>query len=626
MPNKTNLNPFGSNSSSRDIRKKPFNVIKQNKITGSRLKRIIDWNTLYRRNLPLFVKHYFQITTLHDYQKIMLYEIGVKMEETICAARATAKSWIIGLAALAIGTLYPKSEIVIVSSTKAQASVIIGKIQGFYDEYPNIRREVIKIIANDNNREVQFLNGTHIKVLALSDNSRGNRSTFIIREECNSIKKKSLLDSVISPMRYIRPAPFRNLPQYKHLIEEARTVSISSAGLKQNWWYQYTLEQIYIKMYGDKSGLIKKEDIGFLAFDYITSIEHRIKTPKEIASDKKTFDFLTFETEYRNIPYGVNEHSFFTYEAFDKARVLANAFYPKRIEEVVENKQFKTMPRVPGEKRIISIDLATSAAKNSDNSALICARLIPTKSKGYKRQIVYIEIYNGVGAPAQALRIRQVMTDFCADALVMDMRNIGTPIFQIMTDNIKDPERGCEYPAITVAYHESISHKYEEYVLQTISPNAIPCIYPIHATAELNSKMAVGFKDKLKTGMIEFLDVTEKAEDMFSKEIGMHFYTGESGDFGGRPWLLAPYEQTTALINEALTLAVVVMGLNYKLIEPKRSTKDRIVSLIYLNYYATLLDNELLKGDDGAELISSIIKWNSGRRASPRSGLSNIFR
>lgn len=453
-----------------------------------------------------------------------------------------------------------------------------------------------------------------------------NRANIIIREECSSIKKKSLLDSVIAPMKYIRPAPFRQMPQYKHLKEEAKTISISSAGLKQGWWYTYTLEQLYYKLYGDKSGLIKKEDIGFLTFDYITSIEHSIKSAKDVALDKKTFDFITFELEYRNIPYGINENAFFSYDSFNSARTLKTAFYPKRPEEVADKKQWKSMPKVTGEKRIVSADLASSAAKGSDNTSICLARLLPTKTKGYERQVVYIEVHNGVGAPAQALRLRQLMTDFEADILVMDMRNLGSSIFQIMTDSIEDKERGCIYPPITVAYHDSIAHKYEEYMQQTINPAAIPCIYPIHATAELNSKMSIGFRDKLKTGMIKMLVDKESVDDMFAKEIGFRYYTGETGDWGGRPWLLSPYEQTTQLINEALALSVYVVGGNYKLVEPKRSTKDRIISLIYLNYYATFLDSELLRGDEESEIASSVIKLNRASVSRNRSNLYNIFR
>lgn len=281
------------NSSQADIRKRPICILKKTEITDSRLKRIKDWATLYRRNLQLFAKHYFQINTLYDYQKMILYEAGVRNELTISASRATAKSWTIGLASICIAVLYPNSEIVIVSSTKGQSGVIIGKIQGFVNDYPNVEREIKRITVNDNNRVVEFQNGSTIRVVALSDNSRGLRANCIIREECNAMKRKDLLDSVIAPMRYVRPAPFRQLPQYRHVTEEARMISISSAGLKQNWWYPYTLSQIWIMCFGDKTGIQSKDDVCFMAFDYLTSIYHHIKTPKEIAAERKASDFLS---------------------------------------------------------------------------------------------------------------------------------------------------------------------------------------------------------------------------------------------------------------------------------------------------------------------------------------------
>lgn len=616
---------FGRHKKSADIRKRPVCIIKKTEISENRLKRMKDWATLYRRNLQLFAKHYFQINTLYDYQKMILYEAGIRNELTISASRATAKSWTIGLAALCIGVLYPNSEIVIVSSTKGQSGVIIGKIQGFISDYPNVQREIKRVTVNDNNRIVELQNGSKITVVALSDNSRGIRATCIIREECNAMKRKDLLDSVISPMKYVRPAPFRQLPQYRHISEEAKTISISSAGLKKNWWYPYTLAQIWIQCFGDKTGIQSKDDVCFMAFDYLTSLEHHIKTPKEIASERKTSDYISFVTEYQNLPYGVDENAFFVYEDFDENRVLKKAFYPKRPEEVASGKQRYKMPKQQGEIRLIGVDLASSAAKNSDNTSIVCSRLAPTK-RGYKRQVVYVETHNGVGAPAQALRIRQIMTDFEADMLIMDFRNLGNAIFNIMTDVIHDDIRGCDYPPITVAYHETIQNKYEEYMQQTIRKDAIPCIYPIHATAELNSLMAVQFKDKLKTGMIDFLVLPEEAEKMYAKEIGFHFYSGKEGDWGGREWLLAPYVQTSSLVNEALSLAVYVVNGNFKLVEPKKSTKDRIVSLIYLNYYAGLLDSELLKGEDETDYMRAARMMNRGVGSFHASKFKNFFK
>jgi hypothetical protein len=192
------------------------------------------------------------------------------------------------------------------------------------------------------------------------------RATCIIREECNAMKRKDLLDSVIAPMRYVRPAPFRQLPQYQHVQEESKMISISSAGLKKNWWYQYTLSQIWIQCFGDKSGIQSKDEVCFMAFDYLTSLEHHIKTAKEIAAERKTSDYISFSCEYKNLPYGIDESAFFAYEEFDDARVLKKAFYPKRPEEVASGRQRYKMPKQQGEIRLVGVDLASSAAKGSD--------------------------------------------------------------------------------------------------------------------------------------------------------------------------------------------------------------------------------------------------------------------
>ena len=98
-------------------------------------------------------------------------------------------------------------------------------------------------------------------------------------------------------------------------------ISISSAGLKINWWYPYTLQQIVISVFGDKTGIQSKDSTVFMAFDYLTSLEHGIKSPREIASERKASDYISFSTEYQNLPYGIDENAFFSYDDFDKARV-----------------------------------------------------------------------------------------------------------------------------------------------------------------------------------------------------------------------------------------------------------------------------------------------------------------
>jgi hypothetical protein len=168
-----NSNAFGTNKDSTDIRRRPRSIIKPMAISDTKLKRFKDWNTLYRRNMQIFAKHYLQVKCLYPYQEMMLYEIGRRIEVTIVGSRATAKSWVIGLAAICIAILYPRSEIIIVSSTKDQAGIILGKISDFYNEYPNIQREISKLVDNNNDKIAEFRNFSTIKVLACNEGARG---------------------------------------------------------------------------------------------------------------------------------------------------------------------------------------------------------------------------------------------------------------------------------------------------------------------------------------------------------------------------------------------------------------------------------------------------------------------
>ena len=68
------------------------------------------------------------------------------------------------------------------------------------------------------------------------------------------------------------------------------------------------------------------------------------------------------------------------------------------------------------------------------------------------------------------------------------------------------------------------------------------------------------------------------------------------------------------------------MNGNFKLVEPKRSTKDRIISLIYLNYYASLLDSELLKGDDESDYMRAVRIMNRGVGSYRNRKFGNFFR
>lgn len=134
-------------------------------------KNLIDWITFYRRNIHRFIEHYFGVT-LHLYQIVWIYFMSICDTFVTIASRASAKSWLIALFALARAVLYPNSEIVVVAATQKQAKIIFGKIGGLKNDYPNIAREIAIYTDTQNKILCQLHNGSTIKVVACGESGR----------------------------------------------------------------------------------------------------------------------------------------------------------------------------------------------------------------------------------------------------------------------------------------------------------------------------------------------------------------------------------------------------------------------------------------------------------------------
>jgi len=99
------------------------------------------------------------------------------------------------------------------------------------------------------------------------------------------------------------------------------------------------------------------------------------------------------------------------------------------------------------------------------------------------------------------------------------------------------------------------------------------------------------------------------AEDYLIKSSYQKEYLDQS-DPTAKSWFLAPYVQTSLLINECINLSMTVSIGNIKLTEVPGSRKDRFSSLLYGTYYASILDQELLKEDnyDPSEEMMSLVQ------------------
>ena len=594
MPSHKNFqNDRIKNANNQDVFKRPKEIVTSQKMDEKRIDNIIDWCTFYRRNIHFFVSHYLGIK-LYFFQIIWIYLMSVSDSFVAIASRADGKTWLLAVFACAKAILYPRSEIVVCSSTKEQAGLIVSdKITSLANDHPNLAREISNITTNMNKWQVDFHNGSVIKVVASKDSSRGRRSTFTIYEEFRLIDK-AVVDAVIRPFSYIRQAPYLNLPEYagiEVLKEEPKEAFISSAYHKGLWWYDETKKNLSMMLKGEKCGVI--------CLDYSLSILHNIKTAAQIKREKSKMDEITALEEYDNIPWGESTNAYFKLSMFEKARKIEKAFYPQRNDNYNHNpkKNIYGIPKQDDEIRILTCDIASRGGKANDLAVSSCIRLLPTH-KGYRREIVYMESFSGKNSMSQGLRIKQLWWDFEADFIVLDVANIGVSVYEQLGMVTKDSERNEEYPAMTSMSHPSLDNvKYEELLNHTSALNALPIIYPISADAKLNSQIAVELRDKLQKKMVDFLVKDADAETYLLKN------NKEFADSKIEPEIragfLQSYVQINLLVNECINLEMAIIGGNIKL-ETATSTarKDRYSSLAYGNFFASLLDQDLLQEQD----------------------------
>lgn len=579
-------NSFKKNSRTSDISRNPKDMVKRGILSEERKARYISWITFFRRNPVYLIQNYFGIK-LFPYQILMIWILQRSTLAYIVASRAAAKSWIIAVWALTLAVLYPGMQVIIVSKTLRQGSIILGeKLRMLMNTYPNVAREIKSLTTNANVNEAIFHCGSTIKVVPAAESARGNRANYIIVEESRLVPKE-ILEPIIKPFLYSRKPPYMMKQQYNEdsRLQEEGTISfITSSWYKSEYWYTYVKSAIKRMLKGDVGA-------NFLALDYLISLYHGIKTKEMLKNEMEDSDPMTVQMEYLNIPSGESGQSYFKLKLF--RRNIKRSFYPQRSDNY-QKKNPNAIQVIDGEIRIVSVDVATRANKTNDNTIISCARLIPLIGKGYIRQLLYMESHKGKNTVSQAKRIKQIYHDFDATFLVLDLQNAGIGIFDSLSQLTEDEERGLNYPPMTVANDPfNIDEKLMDQLRErTLGINAMPVIYPILATQNLNSQIAVAFRSSLQKKMWEFLISDGDAEEFLLKN-HKDFIAMDDEDM--RAFFLSPYVQTGLLINECIGLDMSLSNGLVRLVEKSGAYKDRYSSVSYLNWVATFFDKKIMK-------------------------------
>lgn len=568
---------------------------------------VLLWNTFFRRNLHRLAIDYLKIN-LHTYQAIMLYLMGICQFIVVIACRAAAKSFIIALYACCRCITRPYTKIVLSSATKGQSKLIVSeKIKNELMNMSSILRKEIKNVKDNQNEViVYFNNGSTITVVPASENGRGYRSHCCIREEFRQIEKK-VDDSILSPFQTIRQAPYMLLEPYKdmkELQEEPVDVYISSSWLDNGHWMWDIVDQSYKDMLGDKPSCM-------LAFDESITLKHNIRTMKQMKQEKKKQDPLTWRIEYMNERVKENTAAYFKYKMFTDNQRLKKPFYPRLPLDVINRrKNPHAISKQDEEIRIVSCDMAFVENENNDNSIFSCIRLIPESitytsqstegsskeiKQGYRRVTSYLEAIQGGDTTKQAIRIKQLFEDFEADYCVLDLRNAGIAVYDLLAKIMYDEERDKEYRP-WVCFND------EKTAARIKTAGALPVIFTIVAGQKMNSDIAQEFRLSLVENKIDFLVSYNEAKEEILPKIQDYV---ESTDLNTQLFYEAPFLDTQELISESVNLMyekkpqtdIIVIS------EQGGNRKDRYTSVSYGNYFASLLEQDLLSDSSDYDFV-----------------------
>lgn len=557
------------------------------------LEGIGIWGAFYRKNPGRFCIDYLKID-IHPFQHFLLYQLINNYQNAVLATRGLGKTWILGLFSVIMCILFPGSIVVVSSKRKSQAKELLGKVMGetMYGKSYALRQEIKRYSDNNNDQIIEFHNGSKILTCVSNEDARSKRATVLICDEyvkmdCN------IVDTVLVPfLSTPRQCGFMTNPEYrgkKEYYRENTEVYLSSGWYSSEWGYQRYQECV--------KGMLENEGMFACSLPFTVALEHGLTSERMIRKEmkKESMSASKFLMEYCALFFHEREGAFYQSKFINPCRTIEDkdVFYPPNKNDYLRYKMLDDkpyqIPKVKGEIRIISCDIAISKGKgksSKDNSIYDCIRLIP-KNGEYERHLVCMESYLGKDAESQAIRIKELFEDFQADYIIIDTQGIGYTVADYLYKKSFDKDRGKEYPGY-VSFNDDAKIDYE------IKRSGVPVVYAMNASANLNMQMNNSLRDAFYTQKIK-LPITE----LDAKSLIFQTENIKSNDLKRKisieSELLLPFIQTDLLVNEMIGLETIWNEDTFKLKEKGSAKKDRFSALLYGNFLCDYLEKENYK-------------------------------
>lgn len=539
----------------------------------------------YRKNPHIFAEQYLRLR-LRLFQAILLIMMNLCNTVVFIGARGIGKTFLTAVFCCIRCILYPGTRICVASGTRGQAVNVLEKI--LLELIPNSPELAAEIDSKQSKvsgveAKIVFHNGSSIKVVTASDSARGSRCNVLLLDEFRLIS----LDVINTVLRKFLTQ--RRMPRYDELTDAERQAEYakeknkimfsSSAYFSDHWSFTRCLDTF-------KTMLVPGRKDFFCSLPYELSIKEGLLDPDIVESEMLETDFSEIKhlMEYESVFYNSSDDAFFDFNTVSKNRHIQYPMLPNELSSVLKsNANIRIQPKVPGEKRILTADIALMASTkhNNDATAIHILRLVPTKAGRFTVNVVYTEPNEGLRTEEQVLKLRRLYEQYDCDHIVLDTKNIGLSILDGLSNDVNDPETGDIFPALCCCNNDDLAAR-------CVTKGAPKVIWAINGSARFNSDVALLVREGFKSGRIRLL-VNE-----YDGEAAMNNIPGfASLDIADKTKLLMPYINTTLLINEVVNLKHDESNGLVKLSEKSGMRKDRYSSLSYGYYVAMQLENEM---------------------------------
>jgi len=234
-------NSVGAFDTKRKFNKSSENLTKSEKL----MQGIAEWTSFYLVRPDIFAEDYLGLS-LKPFQKILLYCMMNYNYTAFFASRGLGKSYLTALFCVVICILKPQTKIIVAAGQKSQGmKIVTEKIPELIAQSKTgmLRREIkgsIRTSMNTDDPNVEFLNGSWIKVVASTQGARSARANLLILDEFRMIDPKIYKNVLRRFLASSRQPAFLDKPEYKNkqeYLERNKEIFLTSCYYKFNWSY-----------------------------------------------------------------------------------------------------------------------------------------------------------------------------------------------------------------------------------------------------------------------------------------------------------------------------------------------------------------------------------------------------